>query len=114
MTNLTPGVQNVMQCDGLHLDGCASQAAGHELLPLQARVLAATPSQWRDGVVRGVTADGWIAIAPLDGADTVWVWNHTDRVASLPLGTPVAVHGVYHALAIGRQHVNVLVATPLD
>ncbi|MET0989615.1 MAG: hypothetical protein ABWY54_03115 [Glaciihabitans sp.] len=115
MTNLTPGVRNVMQCDGLPTGACHNHGAGHELLTLQARVIAATPSKWRDGIVQQVTADGWVAISLVDDtASTAWVWNHTNRVETLPVGTPVAVHSVYHALAIGREHVNVLVATPLD
>lgn len=121
MTNQTPGVRNVMQCDGLSADTCHNHGAGHELLAIQARVVAATPSKWRDGIVRQVSRDGWIAVALLDDAAqvdapeaTVWLWNHADRVNALPVGTPVAVHSIYHALAIGREHVNVLVATPLD
>lgn len=124
MTNQTPGVRNVMQCDGLHSDTCHNHGAGHELLAIQARVIAATPSKWRDGIVQQVTRDGWIAVtllesetntAQVDATEaTVWLWNHADRVDVLPVGTPVAVHSIYHALAIGREHVNVLVATPLS
>lgn len=135
MTNQTPGVRNVMQCDGLRAESCHNHGAGHELLAIQARVIAATPSKWRDGIVQQVTHDGWIAVTLLESASnttqvssaqdintaqvdateaTVWLWNHADRVDVLPVGTPVAVHSIYHALAIGREHVNVLVATPLD
>ncbi|PRY68994.1 hypothetical protein B0I08_103200 [Glaciihabitans tibetensis] len=117
MTNLTPGVRNVMHCDAFPGETCLGHGAGHELLPLQERVIAATPSKWRDGLVQSVSAEGWIAVdlldAPLDGSTaTVWAWNHTDRVATLPIGSPVAVHAVYHALAIGPERVNVLIALP--
>ena len=129
MTNLTPGVRNVMHCDTLPGETCLGHGDGHELLPLQERVIAATPSKWRDGIVRSVSAAGWIAVelldAPTDGtptvgsassesAQTLWLWNHTDRVATLPVGSPVAVHAIYHALAIGTNRVNVLVAAPVD
>jgi hypothetical protein len=118
MTNLTPGVRNVMHCATLPGETCLGHEDGHELLPLQERVIAATPSKWRDGIVRSVSAEGWIAVdlldAPADGsAQTLWLWNHTNRVATLPTGSPVAVHAIYHALAIGPNRVNVLVAAPV-
>jgi hypothetical protein len=102
-----------MQCDSLPGESCASHGAGHGLLVLQARVTAATPSKWQDGLVRGAGADGWIAIDLLDG-DTAWVWNHTDRSQSLSVGSPVAVHALYHTLAIGHERVNILIAAPVD
>ena len=119
MTNLTPGVRNVMHCDSLSGESCVGHGAGHELLPLQERVIAATPSKWRDALVRTASADGWIAVdlidAPSDGsAQTIWLWNHTDRAATLPAGSPVAVHTVYHALAIGSDRINVLIAAPVE
>jgi hypothetical protein len=124
MTNLTPGVRNVMHCDILPGETCLEHGDGHELLPLQERVIAATPSKWRDGIVRSVSAAGWIAVDLLDApsddsaqgasAQTIWLWNHTNRVATLPTGSPVAVHAIYHALAIGTNHVNVLVAATVE
>ena len=120
MTNLTPGVRSVMQCENSTGDSCSSHGAGHTLLALQERVTAATPSKWRDALVRSASSNGWIELALVDGADvenrpeTVWVWNHTDRTHSLPVGTPVSLHGLYHALAIGRERVNVLVAVSLN
>jgi hypothetical protein len=138
MTNLTPGVRNVMHCDILPGETCLGHGDGHELLPLQERVIAATPSKWRDAIVRSVSAEGWIAVDLIDppadcaaqpdpaqpvsaqpvttqheGTRTLWLWNHTDRVATLPVGTPVAVHAIYHALAIGTNRVNVLIAAPV-
>ena len=120
MTNLTPGVRSVMQCDNSTGDSCSSHGAGHTLLALQERVTAATPSKWRDALVRSASSNGWIELGLLDSApggdvdETVWVWNHIDRTHSLPAGTPVSLHGLYHALAIGRERVNVLVAISLD
>jgi hypothetical protein len=113
MTHLTPGVRNAMQCDtrpGQHCDG---HGAGHAMLALQERVTAATPGKWRDAVVHSVSADGWIALDMLDTDDTVWTWHHAALDSVLGVGTPVALHGIYHTLAIGRQRVNVLVAQPV-
>jgi hypothetical protein len=114
MTNLTPGVRSVMQCETSTGESCSSSGAGHTILALQERVTAATPSKWRDALVRSVSANGWIELGVVDTAETVWVWNHTDRTHILPAGTPVSLHGLYHALAIGRERVNVLVAASLD
>jgi hypothetical protein len=114
MTNLTPGVRNVMQCDRATTDSCDGHGAGHALLPLQERVTAATPSKWRDATVRSVSADGWIALDVLDSADAVWAWHHADLTSSIPVGTPVALHGIYHTLAVGRARHNVLIAAPID
>jgi hypothetical protein len=83
------------------------------MLPLQQRVTAATPSKWRDGIVRSVSSNGWIAIDLIVAAETVWVWNHVDRSQSLRVAEPVAVHALYHALAIGEERVNVLIAEPV-
>jgi hypothetical protein len=114
MTNLTPGVQHAMQCDSHSTDGCAGHGAGHGLLTLHKRVIAATPSKWRDAIVLSSSADGWIAVALFSTGETVWVWNHVDHTATAPVGTPVALHAAYHALAIGSEHLNVLVAGPVD
>ncbi|MGO4690780.1 hypothetical protein [Glaciibacter sp. 2TAF33] len=120
MTNLTPGVAAVMQCTHAHGESCASSAPGHTLSALQERVAAATPSKWRDGLVSHVSAGGWVGVELLQpneagagetvGGETVWVWSHSDLTASVSPGLPVAVHAIYHTLAVGRERFNVLVA----
>ena len=114
MTNLTPGVQNAMQCGSHTSDDCAGHGAGHGILTLHARAIAATPSQWRDAIVVSASADGWIALNLFATGDTVWVWNHANHTASAAVGTPVALHAAFHALAIGTEHVNVLVVGAVD
>jgi hypothetical protein len=110
MTNLTPGVQQVMRCSTAAGEACTQHGAGHALLPLQERVTAATPSKWLDGIVTSVSADGWLGVDLLEGTETVWLWHHADLTASARPGQPVAVHALYHALAVGRERHNVLVA----
>ena len=110
MKNLTPGVRSVMQCDNAPGESCLHRGAGHAMHALQERVTAATPGKWRDGLVSHVSAGGWIGIDLLDTGETEWVWNHADLTASVSVGQPVAVHAVYHALAVGRDRINVLVA----
>lgn len=111
MTNLTPGVTGVMQCDSTSGEPCLHHGAGHTMHALQERVTSATPSKWRDGLVSHVSAGGWIGIDLLDTGETEWVWNHADLTASIPVGAPVALHAVYHALAVGPERINVLVAS---
>jgi hypothetical protein len=99
-----------MQCDNAPGESCLHRAAGHAMHALQERVTAATPGKWRDGLVSHVSAGGWIGIDLLDTVETEWVWNHADLTASVGVGQPVAVHAVHHALAVGRDRINVLVA----
>jgi hypothetical protein len=124
MTNLTPGVaaqmlfNNAAHCE--HGESCASRAPGHTLSALQERVASATPSKWRDGLVSHISkgqgsTGGWIGIDLVEPnesgqSQTVWVWSHADLTASVTIGLPVAVHALYHALAVGRERFNVLVA----
>jgi len=114
MTNLTPGVRNAMQCDGIDGSSCEGHGAGHEILALQARVTAATPSKWRDALVVSVSTDGWIALGIVETGETTWAWNHRDLTEIITVGTPVALHGIYHTLAVGAERLNVLVASPID
>ena len=112
-----------MQCESSASDSCLSHGAGHAGNDLQNRVTAATPSKWRDGFVSHLGTDGWIGVelfgASLEsGTDeqsvaTLWLWNHRDLSSALSIGEPVAVHALYHALAVGSERFNVVV-TSLD
>lgn len=110
MSSVKPGVQDVMRCH-TRGEGCSHTGAGHSLSPLQRRVAAATPSKWRDALVVTVASGGWIALELLETAETVWAWNHGELAASVTVGSPVALHAVYHTLAIGSERVNVLVTS---
>ena len=114
MTNRTPGVLDVMQCATTTGERCEGHGAGHSMALIQQRVTAATPSKWRDGIVRSVTAEGWIAVDLLGSGNTVWAWNHEDRTKTLLTGEPVAVHELYHTIAIGPERVNVLIAASIS
>jgi hypothetical protein len=92
---------------------CTGHGAGHAMLALQERVAAATPRKWRDHVVVSASSNGWLELAPIEHGDTVWVWNHADLSERIEPGSPVALHELYHALALGTERINVLVATPL-
>jgi len=109
MTKLTPGVHDVMPCQS-SAAFCSTHDAGHALLPIQSRAANATPSRWRDSIVTDVDADGWITLRALDGDETVRVWNHSDLSEIVSIGEPVALHELYHALAIGALQLNVVVA----
>jgi hypothetical protein len=87
--------------------GCAMSAPGHDLLPVQRVVAAATPSSWVDAFVGTVEGDGWITLHAADDERTFRVWHHD--ALTLGGGEPVALHVTYHVLALGRRWVNVLV-----
>ena len=110
MTQQHPTLRKIPRPDCSQGHTCTGSAPGHALPLIQQRVSAATPSKWRDAIVTAVTHSGWLALTTLDDHATVWVWNHADLGASASVGEPVALHDVYHVLAIGAERVNVLLA----
>jgi hypothetical protein len=111
MSNLKPGVEQVMQCSSASGATCDKAGPGHSLRPLQERIAAATPSKWRDGIVLSVS-EGWIGVALLDSDEVAWLWTH-DTPAGLTSGQPVALHALYSTLAFGSDRLSVLVAAAL-
>lgn len=124
MSNLKPQVQHSMQCTTGQ--SCSRRAPGHGISPMQLLASGATPSKWRDAFVAQVDTDGWIAIELFDQSDgptsgladaatpdsgTVWLWSHA--APTLELGTPVALHALYGALAVGSERISVVVAGAL-
>lgn len=111
---------HTQQCNHTGSDVCANRGAGHALQPIQARVAAATPSKWVDGIVASVSAGGWIGIRLLDtpkkpglldvpdDTGTVWVWHHNDLTEHIGAGQPVAVHALYNVLASGGSRISVI------
>lgn len=108
MSNLKPGVVEIMQCSSAVGESCDKSGPGHVLRPLQERIAAATPSKWRDGIVTSVS-DGWLAVTFVATGETAWAWTHAVP-ADLTIGQPVALHSLYSTLAFGRERVSVLVA----
>lgn len=113
MSSLERRVADPMDCASPADSECAQHRPGHALSPIQARVVAATPSKWRDGILSHLGAGGWLGIDLLGTGETVWVWHHGDVAASARRGEPVALHSVYNTLALGRARINVLVASPV-
>jgi len=110
MTELKPTTQNHTQCDcALGMD-CAVYAPGHAMQFIQERVASASPSKWRDALVDHVAADGWVALRTINDSAQVWVWHHADLSDVVRVGDPVAIHGLYHVLALGRERFNVRVS----
>lgn len=86
---------------------CSSFAPGHAVHLLQRRVVAATPSEWIDGVVTHTdAAAGEVVVQALDGSE-LRLWNAAGAAASAVAGEPVAVHGRYHALWVAGRLFNV-------
>ncbi|GAA1948939.1 hypothetical protein [Microbacterium deminutum] len=94
-------------CD--HGDGCSSFAPGHALHLIQARLSSATPSDWSDAIVESAdAATGVIVVRTLSDAAPVAVWSAAGAAEQLAPGSPVALHGRYHVLAVGRERFNIL------
>ncbi len=93
-------------CD--HGDTCSSFAAGHALHLIQARLAAATPSDWVDAIVDAADArSGFLILRTLTG-EAIALWNGVGAAGRVSAGTPVALHERYHVLAIGSERFNVL------
>ena len=94
-------------CD--HGDSCSSFAPGHALHLIQARLAAATPSDWADAIVEASDErSGFVIVRTLADGEPVSLWNGTGAAAAAVPGTPVALHGRYHVLAVGGARFNVL------
>lgn len=97
-------------CMCVHGDACSSSAPGHALSLVQARVASATSLEWIDGIVESADAlTGDLTVRGLDGT-THTLWNATGAALEAPAGTPVALHGRYSVLAVGRAQFNVVAA----
>ncbi len=117
MSNLKPGVRNPMTCnhDDVVAGSCPIDTDGHALSPIRGRLAAATPSRWRDGIIRSATSNGWIGIDLIDvhgsaEVATTWVWNHAVTASA---GQPVALHPLYRVLAIDGARHSVIIAPEL-
>ena len=89
-------------------DACSSYAPGHALHLIQSRLASATPSDWSDGIVESAdAATGTIVVRDLTSAAPITVRNGAGAARALTPGTPVAVHGRYNVLAVGREHFNI-------
>ena len=93
-------------CD--HGDACSSFAPGHALHLIQSRLASATPSDWIDAIVEQAdAATGTIVVRDLTSAAAITVWSGAGAAHVLTPGAPVAVHGRYNVLAVGREHFNI-------
>jgi len=89
---------------------CSSYAPGHALSLIQARIASATPREWIDGIVAHADAiEGTLVVRDLDG-QAHELWNGSGAALEAPVGTPVALHGRYRVLAVGRAQFNVAAA----
>lgn len=96
-------------CMCIRGEKCSSYAPGHGLHLIQARLVSATPSEWRDAIVESSdAATGDIVVRTIDGGPAVSLWNGAGAADAVSPGTPVALHGRYHVLAIGPARFNVL------
>jgi len=111
MTVRTGHQHTTASCTWEQADMCADNRPGHAVHMLQLRLAAATTSKWRDAIVVSAGQDGWIELAPVDGGETLRVWNHEDLSRVAAAGDPVAVHTRYNVLTLGSRRVSVLLGS---
>lgn len=88
---------------------CSSIAPGHALHLIQARLAAATPSDWVDAIVEHADADsGDLVVRTLDTGEAIPLWSGAGAADALEPGAPVALHARYDVLAVERARFNVL------
>lgn len=88
---------------------CTSFAPGHAVHMIQARLVAATPSEWRDALVTSVDADGGtVVITSIDDDTSIELWNGAGAALALEVGSPVGFHPRYHVLSGGSRKYNAL------
>jgi hypothetical protein len=87
---------------------CTSYDPGHALHLIQSRLAAATPSEWRDGIVVGVDAGrGTVTVRTWDSDAETTYYSAAGAASTAQLGEPVAVHARYRVLTAGRARFNV-------
>jgi hypothetical protein len=80
---------------------------GHSLSFMQRRLAGVTSSRWRDAIVDEVASGGYIRLTAVDDGEELTVWHHADVSDLVRVGEPVAVHSVYHVLAVGSSWLSV-------
>lgn len=96
-------------CMCVHGSTCSSFAPGHALHLIQARLAAATPSDWVDAIVERADArSGAVLLRSVADGTLVQLWSAAGAADGLEAGTPVAVHTRYDVLAVGSRRFNVL------
>ena len=96
-------------CMCAHGGSCSSLAPGHALHLIQARLAAATPSEWTDAIVEHADAvSGDIVVRTLDSDEAIALWSGAGAAGRVEPGAPVALHARYDVLAVERARFNML------
>lgn len=95
-------------CMCVHGGRCSIFAPGHALHLIQTRLASATPSEWIDAIVESVDAGGSVVVRGIADARPISLWSGAGAADVVSEGTPVALHGRYHVLAVGDRWFNVL------
>ena len=101
-------VREFAACMCVHGGACSIFAPGHALHLIQTRLASATPSEWIDAIVESVDDAGSVTVRSIADAKAVTVWSGAGAAEAVAEGTPVALHGRYHVLAVGHRWFNVL------
>ena len=96
-------------CMCVHGQSCSTFAPGHALHLIQARLSAATPTDWVDAIVESTdAARGLILLRTVADGVQVELWSGAGAAQEVTPGAPVAIHGRYDVLAVGSLRFNIL------
>ena len=100
-------------CMCVHGESCSSFAPGHALHLIQSRLASATPSDWVDAIVESADAATGVVVVRtvVDGAP-IDLWSGAGAAREARPGAPVALHGRYDVLAVGRGASTSCAASP--
>ncbi len=88
---------------------CSSFAPGHAVHLIQARLVAATPTEWVDAIVADADeASGEVSLESWSDGSSIELWNGAGAAIAVQAGDPVAYHPRHHVLAVGTRRFNAL------
>jgi hypothetical protein len=86
---------------------CAQLGVGHALSFMQRRLASTTSSKWHDAIVDEVFDSGQIRLRTIATNERILLWHHAHVGDTVQVGDPVALHEIYHVLAVGSSWFNV-------
>lgn len=94
-------------CMCVHGGSCSTFAPGHALHLIQARLASATPTEWIDAIVESAdAATGELIVRTVIDGAPIALWSGAGAASILEPGIPVAFHGRYDVVAVGRRMFN--------
>jgi hypothetical protein len=86
---------------------CDQLDVGHALSFMQRRLASVTSTKWHDAIVDEVSDGGQIRLTTIANNEQILLWHHSHVGHAVKVGDPVALHEIYHVLAVGSTWFNV-------